>query len=66
MDFGWAFVHDPNDSNELKLTLRDGLDLEMDFGYDVEDEELEANITIDGTGKEDYGLNDEDLRNLLD
>lgn len=65
-DDEFQYFSTPNDSNELKLTLRDGLDLEMDFGYDVEDEELEANITIDGTGKEDYGLNDEDLRNLLD
>ena len=42
------------------------LDLDLDFENDAGDEELGAEMTIDGIENEEFGLNDEDLRNLLD
>ena len=42
------------------------MDLDLDFENDAGDEELGAEMTIDGIEKEGFGLNDEDLRNLLD
>lgn len=57
----------PNVSHEFKLTPpNEDLDLELDFEDGTGDEELDANMTVDGNEKEGFGLNDEDLRNLLD
>ena len=61
----------PNISHEHKLTppnedLDLDLDLDLDFENDAGDEELGAEMTIDGIENEEFGLNDEDLRNLLD
>ncbi|KAI5968015.1 hypothetical protein CANMA_002783 [Candida margitis] len=59
------FFSTPNVSHDFEQPDED-LNLELDFENDTGNEELDAEVTIDGNEKDDFGLNDEDLRNLLD
>ncbi|KAI5962053.1 hypothetical protein KGF57_001498 [Candida theae] len=67
-DYELQYFSTPNDSHELKHSVHNDGELNLDLDFDDgtgDDAELEANMTIDRNGDEDYGLNDEDLRNLL-